>query len=368
MSNRVGGRIMDRWARADQGHVPMAKRTNSLVGLDIDPSGITAVEVTLNGRIAVERVATAPLEDGILRDGEVTDVDGLTTALRALWKDHKGLSKHVRVGVASQKIVVRVIEMPPIDDPKELATAVQFQAQEHLPMPLESAVLDHQPLGIVETEAGRRQQVVLVAARRDMVDRILAAVRGAGLRPDGIDLSAFAMVRALHRSDADDRPQLYLAIGGLTNLAVAHGTTCMFTRTAAGGMEALSRELAERCRLTLDHARAWLAHVGLQQPIEEIDGDPEIVREARRVLLEGARRIAADVRNTLDFHSGQGAAAPVAGVVLTGPATAVPGFATALSSELGLPVRSGIVDGAPAGCEPGRLTIAAGLAIAEAPA
>jgi Tfp pilus assembly PilM family ATPase len=92
------------------------------------------------------------------------------------------------------------------------------------------------------------------------------------------------------------------------------------------------------------------------------------VREARRVLLEGARRIAADVRNTLDFHSAQGAAAPVAAVVLTGPATGVPGFAAALSSELGLPVRSGVVDQAPAGYEPGRLTIAAGLAISEAPA
>jgi type IV pilus assembly protein PilM len=346
----------------------MANRTKNLVGLDIDPSGITAVEVAVNGRISVQRVATAPLEDGILRDGEVTDVEGLTTALRTLWKDHKGLSKHVRIGVASQKIVVRVIDMPPIDDPKQLETAVQFQAQDHLPMPLESAVLDHQPLGIVETEAGRRQRVVLVAARRDMVDRILAAVRGAGLRADGIDLSAFAMVRALHQPSADEQPLLYLAIGGLTNLAVAHGTTCLFTRTAGGGMEALSRELAERCRLTLDHARAWLAHVGLQEPLEDIDGDAEIVRETRRVLLEGARRIAADVRNTLDFHSAQGIAAPVAGVVLTGPATAVPGFAAGLSGELGLPVRPGVVDEAPAGCEPGRLTIAAGLAISEAPA
>jgi type IV pilus assembly protein PilM len=348
--------------------VSMVKRTKNLVGLDIDPSGLTAVEVAVNGRISVERAATAPLEAGILRDGEIADVEGLTDALRALWKEHKRLGKRVRVGVASQKIVVRVIEMPPIDDPKQLDTAVRFQAQDHLPMPVESAVLDHRALGVVDTGAGPRQRVLLVAARREMVDRILAAVRGAGLRPEGIDLSAFAMVRALHRPADGDEPMLYVAVGGVTNLAVARGTTCLFTRAAGAGLEALTIELAERRELTLDHARGWLTHVGLEEPLEEIEGDATIVAEARRVLLEGVRRIAADVRNTLDFHSAQATAEPVSRAILTGPAAGVPGFAAALGAKLGLPVEVGTVDHAPTGHEPGRLTIAAGLAVTEAPA
>lgn len=346
----------------------MLNRTKNLVGLDIDPSGLTAVEVAVNGRISVERAATAPLEAGILRDGEIADVERLTEALRALWKDHKRLAKTVRVGVASQKIFVRVIEMPPIDDPKQLDTAVRFQAQDHLPMPVESAVLDHRALGIVDTAAGPRQRVLLVAARREMVDRILAAVRGAGLRPGGIDLSAFAMVRALHRPADGDEPTLYAAIGGVTNLAVARGTTCVFTRAAGAGLEALTIELAERRQLTLEHARGWLLHVGVEQPVEEIEGDETIVAEARRVLLEGTRRIAADVRNTLDFHSAQAAAEPVTSVRLTGPAAAVPGFAAALGAKVALPVEVGTVDDAPAGHQPERLTIAAGLAVTEAPA
>ena len=66
-------------------------------------------------------------------------------------------------------------------------------------MPLDQAVLDWQPLERVETPDGTRQRVLLVAARKDMVDRVVAAVRGAGLRLDGIDLGAFAMIRALPR-------------------------------------------------------------------------------------------------------------------------------------------------------------------------
>src|SRR6266536_555207 len=197
---------------------PMAKRTKNLVGLDIDATGIVATSVAVNGRLRVERVAATSLEPGIIRDGEVTDVDGLADALRKLYRGNKGLSKHVRVGLANQKIVVRIIDLPYLEDAKELEAAV----------------------------------------RREMVERVLAALRAAGLKPAGIDLSAFAMVRALHRAGPEDEHVLYLAVGGLTNLAVARGTACTFARASGGGVEALAIELAERSQLTLEHAHGWL--------------------------------------------------------------------------------------------------------------
>jgi type IV pilus assembly protein PilM len=368
MSSQGGSAVQNGAAAADDGTVPMAKHTKPIVGLDIDPSAVTAAQVHVNGRLTITRAAMTPLEPGIVRDGEVTDGDGLSAALRALYKEQPGLNKRVRIGVASQKIVVRVMELPVLGAPKELAAAVRFQAQDQLPMPLDSAVLDFQPLDVVDTGAGPRQRVLLVAARRDMVDRLLRAVRNAGLRPEGIDLSAFAMVRALQAPDTGDDPVLYLAIGGVTNLAVAHGTMCQFTRVAGSGHEGMAVELAERRALTLEHARSWLTHVGLEQPVETIEGDADVVVETRRVLTEGVRRIAAEVRNSLDYYQAQGAAAPpVQRAVLTGPAVSVPGFAAALGAQLGMDVDERIVDGTPDGLEPGRVAIAAGLAVTEAP-
>jgi type IV pilus assembly protein PilM len=319
----------------------------------------------VNGRVRIERVAFTPLEPGIIRDGEVADVDGLAEALKTLYRENKGLDKRVRVGLANQKIVVRVIDLPYLEDAKELEAAVRFQAQDQLPMPLEHAVLDHQPLAVVNDAAGRRQRVLLVAARREMVERVLAALRAAGLKPEGVDLSAFATVRALHRAGPDDELVLYLAIGGLTNLAVARGTECTFARASGSGVEALAVELAERAALTLEHAYGWLAHVGVQEPVEDVTGDGQIVEHTRQILLDGVRRIAADVRSSLDFHRMQDESAAVSTAVLTGPAAGIPGFANALSSELGMPVEEGAVDGAPAGVEPGLLTVAAGLAVSE---
>jgi type IV pilus assembly protein PilM len=345
----------------------MAKRTKTLVGLDIDATGIAAASVVVNGRVRVERAAFAPLESGIIRDGEVADVEGLADALRAMYRENKGLDKRVRVGLANQKIVVRVVDLPYLEDAKELEAAVRFQAQDQLPMPLEHAVLDHQRLAVVDDAGGRRQRVLLVAARREMVERVLAALRAAGLKPEGVDLSAFATVRALHRAGPDDELVLYLAIGGLTNLAVARGTECMFARASGSGVEALAVELAERSALTLEHAYGWLVHVGVQDPIEDITGDRAIVEHTRQILLDGVRRIASDVRSSLDFHRMQEDAATVTRAVMTGPASAIPGFAVALASELGIPVEQGLVDGAPAGLDAGRITVAAGLALTEAP-
>jgi type IV pilus assembly protein PilM len=351
----------------------MAKRASTIVGLEIEPSAVHAAAVTVNGHVSVRTAAVAPLETGIVRDGEVNDVDALADALRTLYRENKGLDKKVRIGIANQKIVVRVLELPPLEDRKELEAAVRFQAQDQIPMPLDSAVLDFQPLGVVETENGPRQRVLIVAARRDMVERVMAAAKAAGLKPEGIDLSAFAMIRALHREQpATEAPEpvLYLSVGGLTNLAVAEGTTCLFTRVVGGGLEAIAVELAERKALTLEHARGWLRHVGLVTPLSEVESDDqdEIVEEARTVLLDGVRRIGGEVRNSLDFHHAQeGMSLRVQRAVLTGAAAAVPGFDDALAAELGLPVEAGMVDGTPEGLDPHLLTIAAGLAVEEAP-
>jgi hypothetical protein len=184
-------------ARRRGAHAPQRpRRTRNLVGLEIEPGQLVAARSHLDGQVVVERAVGTPLAPNIVRDGEVADVDALSSALSDLF-DGSGLDRRVRIGIANQRIVMRQLELPPILDPKELANAVRFQAQDEIPMPIESVVLDFHALGIVETEAGARMRVLLVAARRDMVERVLLAARQAGLRPEGVDLAAFGMIRAL---------------------------------------------------------------------------------------------------------------------------------------------------------------------------
>ncbi|HEV2776669.1 MAG TPA: pilus assembly protein PilM [Solirubrobacteraceae bacterium] len=327
----------------------------------------------MNGSLVIQDGGRADLDAGVVRDGDVADSEALTEALRALWREHKDLDKRVRIGVANARIVMRTLYLPPITDAKQLATAVSFQAAEAIPMPLADAVLDYHALGIEEGPDGPRQRIVLVAARRDMVVGMLTAARAAGLKPAGIDLSAFGMVRALQRQRrAGDSPELFVAVGGLTNLAISDRGICVFTRVAGGGLESLAVELAERREITATQARAWLYKVGLDGDIGDCGDDLSIVTDARSVLTSGVRKIATEIRASLDFHQTQAAdGVGVGRVVLTGPAVAIAGFAAALSAELDLEVEQRVVDGT-AGMglstlDSACLSVAAGLAVESAP-
>ena len=246
-----------------------------VVGLDIQPGYVAAVQAHVNGGIVVERAAGAPLPPDAVREGEVLDERMLGEALQELFRDGR-LGKRVRIGLANQRTVLRTLELPPVTDRKELAAAVRFQAEDQVPMPLAGAVLDFHSLGIHDTPAGPRQRVIVVAAQREMVERLLRAVRHAGLRPEGVDLSAFALIRSLYRPGASqaaapavdgegaengERSErvLYLNVGGLTNMAIAEGTLCRFTRVVGGGLEAMASEIAERRGIPLVEARALLA-------------------------------------------------------------------------------------------------------------
>ena len=354
-------------------------RGATLVGLDIQPGYVSAVQARVNGSIMVQRAAGMPLPSDTVREGEVLDSSALADTLRELF-DESRLDKRVRVGVANQRTVLRTLELPPLTDRKELETAVRFQAEDQIPMPLENAVLDFHPLGVIDTPAGPRQRVIVVAAQRDMVERLLNAVRDAGLRPEGIDLSAFALIRSLHRADEEHAGRvLYLNVGGLTNMAIAEGTVCRFTRVVGGGLESMATEVAERHGVKLAEAREMLASVDLEQPnaTDSFDGDlptasveqPAI--DVRPVLAAGVREIAGEVRNSLDFHRSQEGGGEVSSVVVSGPALQISGFAGALQSELRVPLipqTVGLLDEAATGSvAPERLAVATGLAVEEAP-
>ena len=343
------------------------KNNHTTVGLDLDPGHIAAAEVSVNGSITLTRGAVANLRPGILRDGEVTDAPALTEALKAFFADN-GLSNRVRLGVANQRIVVRTLDLPPLEDPKALAAAVRAEAPDHIPMPMDEAILDFQPLGLVETAGGPRMRVVIVAVRREMIDRLVTATRDAGLKLEGIDLAAFAMVRALAPPDAEGAV-LYINLAGLTNVAVANRTGCLFTRAAAGGLDSLVTTLAERRGLTLEHARQWISHVALAAPIEDLEGDPELLAAARAVLEEGVHQLADTVRNSLNFYRTQENAERVERALLTGPAVSIAGFAERLAEQLKLPVEPVLVgvDGIDGlgELDAGRLTVAAGLAVED---
>ena len=381
-------------------------KSKAVVGLDVEAGSVAAAEVASNGETTVTRFGLAPLSPGVFREGEVADPDALGQALKELFSKNK-LSKMVRVGLATQRVAVRTLRLPLIEDHRELEAAIRFQAQDQIPMPLEHAVLDWQAVGHVTGENGERLvDVVVVAARRDMLGGLMQALNRAGLRPVGIDLSAFGMIRALAREsyspvepgtfvdapgygppsyeariaeqgveeeagdsqhEAPPPARLYCNLGDVTNLAVARGSTCLFTRVSPFGVEGIAQKLAERRRLTLEHARRWVVHVGLEKPLDGIEGEEEIISATRDSLAEGAARLVDELRLSLEFYAAQEGAVPIEGVVVCGPGITIPGLCERLQRELG----QRFVRGRPAAlahlddASAARLTLSFGLALED---
>ncbi len=324
------------------------QQTSNIVGLDIEAGSVAATEVTSNGSIKIGATAIGPLDPGTFHEGEVLDPDRLASSLKDLFAEHK-LSKRVRLGVGNQRVVVRTVRLPAIEDRKEMEAAVRFQAQEQMPMPLDQAVLEHQVVGGVPAEEGKAPQVdvIVVAARRDMVSSFVEPIRRAGLDPVGVDLSAFGMIRALAGEDEQlgapigERPGaavLYCSVGDVTNLAVARGRSCLFTRISHVGLEATAGSLASSLGLSLEHAAQWLAHVGLELAPEQVQGDPETVAQVRRALEEGVSNLLDELRLSLDYYGAQDAALPVERIVLSGLGSTIPGLAARMEAGLGLPI------------------------------
>lgn len=295
------------------------------IGLDIDGRYLAAAQVN-GGRVT--RCASQNLPDGLVRDGEVSDPQALGQHLKS-FAAAAGLPRSVRLGVANQQIVVRVVELPRIEDDKQRDAAVRFQASEAIAMPLDEAVLDHQIAGFTTAADGTpRMQVVLVAARRKMIETLLEAVKTAGLKADGVDLDAFALVRALavESDDPEQSARVFCHLGGVTNLAVAVGTSCFFTRPLSA---------------------VW---------------DEE----------EAGSRLADEIRLSIDYYMTQPQAKPVGEVVLSGPGSAdaqlVEGLETQLGIPMSVPAPLGQLDGSVLGPneDPHRYTVAAGLSLGAA--
>ncbi len=359
------------------------KKQKATVGLDIETASIAAAEVHVNGSARVGRTGIAPLSAGVSREGEVTDPAELGAAIKDLFAESK-LPRDVRIGLANQRLVVRHIRLPKIEKKDEIETAIRFQAQEQVPMPMDQSVLDWQVMepSPEALEAGQ-MDVIVVAARREMVAALLEAIRIAGLRPVGLDVSAFAMIRAIgpdltappavsyEEAMSGDAPvlaapaHLLCNLGDITNLVVARGKSCLFTRVSTFGIEGIAQRLAERRELTLEHSREWLRHVGLERSLEEIDGEPEIIEAARSVLEEGAEKLIAELRLSMDYYGTQETALAIESIVLTGPGTAIEGLPARIERELGFalsigrPVALAELDDADAA----RLTVPFGLGL-----
>lgn len=288
------------------------------VGLDIGTDHIRAAQLKPSGAGAsLANYGRVTMPFGAVVEGEIVDAESVAQAIKELWRQAGIRSKDVAIGVSNQKVVVRLIDLPFMEK-DELAGAIQYQAQDYIPIPVEEAILSYETIGDYMTPADEHMmEVLLVAAQRDMIDGAVRAVELAGLKLAQIDVTAFALVRSLlGRSsflfeDEGDAPGeatgLIHITSGLTNIAVVERGVPRFTRVSALGGNQFSQSIANVLNLTFDEAEDLKIRAGLPN----LDGSPtptppgldaEVVRVAQEALEREANKFIAEVRRSLDYY------------------------------------------------------------------
>ena len=241
---------------------PKRSRKQEVVGLKIGASQIAASRVVNNGSAKLVQLARVPLEPGVVAGGEVRDVPALARALDRFFRENKLPRRGIRLGLGTNRIGVRALDIDGIDDERQLANVVRYRAHEALSIPLDEAVLDYRVVSETVDESGNiSRRVLLAAAYKDPIDHYVEACRAAKLELAAIDVEAFALLRAVapRHANGDGAPvaaSVVVSIGhDRSTLAISDGTVCDFMRVLDWGGAKLESAIARELGLTRRRGR-----------------------------------------------------------------------------------------------------------------
>lgn len=314
----------------------MAFGAQPVVGLDIGTSAVRAATVSQGrGGSTLTSFSQAPLPLGAVVDGEVRDAEAVSAVIAQLWKRSKIRSKRVVVGVSNQRVVVRQVDLPFLEE-KEFRSSLKFQVADQIPMPVEDAELDFEIVEDFHTEDGEHlMRVLLVAAATDMVDSFLSAVSQAGLEPAGVDLTPFAVARAVSGTVRGDEgspgAEAIVDVGaGVTNIVVHAGGEPRFVRILLVGGEDVTRSLASELGVSPEEAEAL-----------KLDLSGSGSGKADEVMRGRVQSLVNEIQGSLDYYSSLEDALHVHSVLITGGGSLTPGFMQQMQSVSRVEIRRG---------------------------
>ena len=311
----------------------MAKR---IIGLDIGRDTLRAVEVqgADKARPTVTRVATIPLPDGAVRNGEVREINTVSGAVKKLWSSGGFRARDVVIGIGNQRVLARDLTVPrmPLEQIKE---SLPFQVQEMLPVPVADALLDYYPIAEGQGENGPVVHGLLIAAIKESVLANVNAVRLAGLNPVQVDLIPFALCRALTRGTGPHATSVIIDIGGsTTNVVVVIGGVPQFIRMIPTGGEDLTTALSTRLEISPEQANYAKRSRGLGglPPANESE------RAVSEIVAESSGELISALRNTINYYFNSRPQVVLQSIILTGGGAQLPGLSRTLSDTLRIPV------------------------------
>ena len=303
------------------------------VGLDIGSSSVKVVQLkeTSKGYHLVN-FGIEPLPPQTIVDGAIMNQTAVVDAIKQLRLALKLKGREVATAISGHSVIIKKIKVPPMT-PAELEDQIPWEAEHHIPFSKDDVEIDHQ---LVSTQNAQGQmELLLVAAKKEVVSDFTMVIREAKLMPTVMDVAAFTIQNAYevnYEATPTDAVALVNVGAALSNINIISGGTSAFTRDVTVGGNVFTEEIQKRLNVSQEEAEAWkIGSVG--------EGAHEVLpHEVEAVLAEVADGVAGQFQRSLDFFLSSSADATISKIYLCGGAAKVPALQKSLQDKAHTPV------------------------------
>jgi type IV pilus assembly protein PilM len=303
------------------------------VGLDIGSSSVKLVHLKeKRGGFALQAFGAAPLPPEAIVDGALMNSAAIVQAIQDLVSSQHLKAREVAIGVRGHSVIIKKISLPRMTQ-EELDESIQWEAEQYIPFDVKDVNIDTQIL-TPEGDAAGQMDVLLVAAKKDMINDYTSVCAEAGLTATVVDVDAFAVQNAFESNYDGFGGETVVLINvgsAVSNLNIVAGGVTTFTRDITMGGNAFTEEIQKQLNISYDEAEAL--KVGGQG-----ESDAVVPQEVERVIQGVADQMGGEIQRSLDFYASTSQGGTISRVYLSGGTARIPALFKVIEARAAVPV------------------------------
>lgn len=300
------------------------------IGLDIGSSAIKAVQIKQNKRgVQLVNFGIEPVPAQCIVDGSVMNSGEVADAIRRLFSRLKIRHKDVAIAISGHSVIIKKITVPKMSK-DELDDQIYWEAEHHIPFAKDDVEIDHQ---ILNPDSGQNQmEVLLVAAKKEVVSDYAALVREAGLNPLVVDVASFTLQNCfeLNYGISNDSVALLNVGAGISTITILSGGVSTFTRDITLGGNSFTEDIQKQLNVSHEEAEAFKCGGS--------GGDEVVPQEVDQILMAQADIMASEFQRSFDFYLATTSEGQIDRIFLAGGSASVPALQRAIEERARIPL------------------------------
>lgn len=309
----------------------------TILGLDIGTKYIKYVELqhVRRDQFHLVSVGIAPTTAKGISSEAVLDQEALAVSVKKLLKDGGVKTKQVVVALPEANVFTHIVQVPPLSE-RELASAIKWEAEQYIPLPLEEVNMDFSIVGeSKDPEGNKKLDVLLVAAPKSLIERYTKMLDMCDLEVMSMETEIISVSRAL-LPPSPTRPLTVMVINlgaRTTDLSILRAGVISFTRSIPTGGENFTKALSQDLGFPLPQAEEYKKTYGLDK--DQLEG--KIYRSLKTLFSV----IVEEIKRAITFFQNKFPEEVVSAIILSGGSAKLPGLVEALVEESGIETQVG---------------------------